>query len=330
MRFSNLQQKATKSTVDPGVPVLEQLKRREERLRESFDWYPRACQFVRDLCAQVKKGETPDLAPGELLAQELVEMSLEDNLPQDLLLQVLHRDGDESYLIANMVNVAACSVLVGATIGLPQENLVELGLAGLLHDIGTLRVPEEIAFKRETLSDEEWGVVRTYPYKSHAILNPLGGRYAYLAECVLHVMEKLDGSGYPQGLQGNAIHPYAQIIGLVDVYEAMTHSRPYRPKMLHFHAVKEMLKVYKHAFHRELFKALLTTFAFFPVASYVKLNSGAAGKVVQTYPEHPFRPKVAVVVDAQSKRVLVPRVIDLREQHVLYVVDAVAVETLPR
>jgi hypothetical protein len=66
------------------------------------------------------------------------------------------------------------------------------------------------------------------------------------------------------------------------------------------------------------------------VASYVKLNSGAVGEVIQTYPEHPFRPKVAVVVDAQGKRILVPRVIDLREQHVLYAVDAVAVESLPR
>ena len=330
MRFSILQQKAAKSTVDPGALVLEQLERREERLRESFNWYPRACQFLRDLCAQVKMGETPDLAPGELLVQELVEVSLEENLPQDLLRQVLHREEEESFLIANMVNVAACSLLVGATMGLPRENLVELGLAGLLHDIGKLRVPEEILFKRETLSDEERGAVRTYPYESHAILNPLGGNYDYLAECALHVMEKLDGSGYPQGLQGNAIHPYAQIMGLVDIYEAMTHNRPYRPKMLHFHAVKEMLRVYKHAFHRDLFKALITTFAFFPVASHVKLNSGAVGKVVKTHPEHPFRPKVAVVVDGQNRRVLVPRVLDLREQHALYVVDAVALETLPR
>jgi HD-GYP domain-containing protein (c-di-GMP phosphodiesterase class II) len=214
--------------------------------------------------------------------------------------------------------------------GLPRENLVELGLAGLLHDIGKLRVSEEILFKRETLSDEERGAVRTYPYESHAILNPLGGNYGYLAECALHVMEKLDGSGYPQGLQGNAIHPYAQIMGLVDIYEAMTHSRPYRPKMLHFHALKEMLRVYKRAFHRDIFKALMSTFAFFPLATYVKLNSGAVGKVVQTDPEHPFRPKVAVVVDGQNRRVLLPRVLDLREQHVLYVVEAVAVETLPR
>jgi len=330
MRFSILQERAAKSTDDPGASVLEHLEKREEKLRESSNWYPRACEFLRHFCAQVQKGETLDLGPGELLVQEFVDVIVEEDLPQDLLLQVLYREEEESFLIANMVNVAACSILVGATMGLPQENLVELGLAGLLHDIGKLRVPEEILFKKAPLSEEERGAIRTYPYESHAILNPLGGRYDYVGECALHVMEKLDGSGYPQGLQGNAIHPYAQIMGLVDVYEAMTHSRPFRPKMLHFHAVKEMLDVYKHAFHRELFKALLTRFAFFPVASYVKLNSGAAGKVIQTYPEHPFRPKVAVVVDVQNKRVLVPRVIDLREQHVLYVVDAMAAENLPR
>jgi len=330
MRFSILQQKAARSTADPGASVLEHLEKREEKLRESSNWYPRAYQFLRHLSTQVKNGDRPDLSPGELLVQELVEMTVEEGLPQDLLLLVLHREEEESFLIANMVNVAACSVLMGGAMGLPRENLLELSLAGLLHDIGKLRVPEEILFKKGPLTEEERGAIRTYPYESHAMLNPVGGNYGYLAECALHVMEKLDGSGYPQGLQGNAIHPYAQIMGLVDVYEAMTHSRPYRPKVLHFHAVKEMLKVYKHAFHRELFKTLLTTFAFFPVASYVKLNSGAVGKVIQTYPEHPFRPKVAVVVDAQGKTLLVPRVIDLREQHVLYVVDAVAVEALPR
>jgi HD-GYP domain-containing protein (c-di-GMP phosphodiesterase class II) len=220
---------------------------------------------------------------------------------------------------------------MGATMGLPRENLVELGLAGLLHDIGKLRVPEAILFKKEPLlSEEERGVIRTYPYESHAILNPLGGNYTSLAECVLHVMEKIDGSGYPQGLQGTAIHPYAQIIGLVDIYEAISHNRPYRSKMLHFHAVKEILKVYKHAFHHELFRSLLATFSFFPISSYVKLNSGAIGKVTETHPEYPFRPTVDVVLDAQKRRVPVRRVIDLREQQALCVVDAVAVETLPR
>ena len=202
MRFSILQQKAAKSTVDPGASVLEHLEKREEKLRESSNWYPRASQFLRHLCTQGKNSETPDLSPGELLVQELVEMSVEGDLPQDLLLQVLHREEEESFLIANMVNVAVCSVLVGATMGLPRENLVELGLAGLLHDIGKLRVPEEILFKKAPLSEEERGVIRTYPYESHAVLNPLAGSYGYLAECALHVMEKLDGSGYPQGLGG--------------------------------------------------------------------------------------------------------------------------------
>jgi HD-GYP domain-containing protein (c-di-GMP phosphodiesterase class II) len=330
MRFSILQHKAAKSTVDPGASVVKHLEKREEKLKESTNWYPRAFQFLRHLGGQVNQGETPDLSRGELLVQELVEMSGGEELAQDLLFQLLQREEDESFVIANMVNVAACSVLVGATMGFPRENLMELGLAGLFHDIGKLRIPGEILFKKEPLSEEERGVIRTCPYESHAVLNPLGGNYGYLAECALQAMEKLDGSGYPKGLQGNAIHPYAQIIGLVDVYEAMTHSRPYRPKMLHFHAIKEMLKVFKHAFHRQLFKALLTRFAFFPVASYVKLNSGAAGEVIQTYPEHPFRPKVAVVVDAQRTRLPVPRVIDLREQHVLCVMDAVAAETLPR
>lgn len=148
--------KAAERTVDPGAWVLEHLEKREGKLRESFNWYPRACSFSQPSLCPDEERRHPDPSPGELLFQEFVEVSVDEDLPQDLLFQVLHREEDESFLIANMMNVAACSVLVGA-MGLPRENLVELGLAGLLHDIGKLHVPDEILFKTAPLSQEERG-----------------------------------------------------------------------------------------------------------------------------------------------------------------------------
>ena len=191
-----------------------------------------------------------------------------------------------------------------------------------------IRVPEEILYKEATLKEPELAVLQKYPQDSFEILHGLGPKYHYLAECALHVNERLDGSGFPQGLQGDAINPYARIIGILELYEAMTHNRPQRQKFSHFEAVKEIIKTKKSAFQRELLKAFLKTFGIFPLHCLVKLNSGAIGRVIQTYEDQPLRPKIEVIVDAQQRTVKVPRSIDLREQQVLYIADALTEENI--
>jgi HD-GYP domain-containing protein (c-di-GMP phosphodiesterase class II) len=233
-----------------------------------------------------------------------------------------------SFLVNKAVNVTVFAIFMGDTLGLPKERLLELGLAALLHDIGKVRVPEEILYKEATLKDDELEVLRKYPHDSFDILHALGDKYHYLAECALHVNEKLDGSGFPQGLKGDAINPYARIIAILELYEAMTHNRPQRQKLTHFEAVKEIIKTKKSAFQLELLKAFLHTFGIFPLHCLVKLNSGAIGRVIQTHEEQPLRPKIEIIVDAQKKRVKVPRTIDLREQQVLYIADALTKENL--
>lgn len=148
MRFSILQQTAARDDGDSGASVLEQLERSEAKAVESFSWYPRAFQFVRHISGQVGNGEISDLSQGELLAKEIVELHLQGNLPQQLLVQVLHSEEEESFLLANMVNVAVYSVLVGSILGLSRETLVELGLAGLLRDIGHPAARDRVGTQR--------------------------------------------------------------------------------------------------------------------------------------------------------------------------------------
>ena len=184
-------------------------------------------------------------------------------------------------------------------------------------------------FKIGSLTAKEWEPLRSYPYDSFKILSALGDDYSYLAETAISVYERLDGSGYPNGLKGEEIHPYAQIIGLVDVYEAITHDRPYRKRFSHFEAIREILRAHKRAFRRDILKALLETLSLYPLQSYVKLNSGAIGRVVQTYREQPLRPKIQLIVDAQKRRVPVPRTLDLRDQALLHIAETISDDELP-
>jgi len=308
--------------------VIEDLSQEKSIQLDAKDWYQRTCRFIGDVFAKVRNQEKPNLTEGEALIEEIVQASLQGNLPQELLIMAQYGNATRSFLVNKAVNVTVFAIFMGDTLRLPKERLVELGLAALLHDIGKVRVPEEILYKEATLKDDELEVLRKYPHDSFDILHGLGDKYHYLAECALHVNEKLDGSGFPQGLKGDAINPYARIIGILELYEAMTHNRPQRQKLSHFEAVKEIIKTKKSAYQRELLKAFLNTFGIFPLHCLVKLNSGAVGRVIQTYEEQPLRPKIEIIVDAQNKRVKVPRTIDLREQQVLYIADALTEENL--
>ena len=328
LRFSDLDKKGARRQADADGSIIEDLSQQSTIKLDSKDWYQRACSFMGDVFAKVRNQEKPDLTEGEALIEEIVQACLQRSLPLELLIMAQYGNATNSFLVNKAVNVAVFSIFMGDTLKLPKERLLGLGLAALVHDIGKARVPEDIIYKEESLQANELSVLRKYPHDSFEILLGLGDKYHYLAECALHVNERLDGSGFPQGLKGDAINPYARIIGILELYEAMTHNRPQRKKFSHFEAVKEIIKTKKNAFQRELLKAFLNTFGIFPLHCLVKLNSGAVGRVIQTYEEQPLRPKIEIIVDAQNKRVKVPRTVDLREQQVLYIADALTEENL--
>ncbi|MES0397617.1 MAG: HD-GYP domain-containing protein, partial [Syntrophobacteria bacterium] len=314
VRFSDLEKKGAKKEAEPESSVFEDLSEEESPPLDANAWYQRACRFVEDVFGKARNKETPNLSEGEDLIEEIVQACLRGNLPQELLIKAQYGDETSSFLTNKAVNVTVFAIFMGDTLGLPKKRLVELGLAALLHDIGKIRVPDEILYKEESLNEDELTVLRKYPHDSFEILQGLGDKYQNLAECALHLNERLDGSGFPQGLEGEAINPYARILGILELYEAMTHNRPQRQKFTHFEAVKEIIKTKKTAFQRELLKAFLNTFGVFPLHCLVKLNSGAIGRVIQTYAEQPLRPNIEIIVDAQDRPVKVPRTIDLREQ----------------
>jgi HD-GYP domain-containing protein (c-di-GMP phosphodiesterase class II) len=196
-------------------------------------------------------------------------------------------------------------------------------MAGLLHDVGMSIIPENILFKKEKLNGSEEKLFMQRPNFSHKILQSLGHKYAYLAECAVQVYERIDGTGHPRGLKADEIHEYAQIIGLLDMYESKIHSRPHREKATPFAAIKEIINTSKHKFQQKYLKAHLSIFTAFPVHSYVRLNSDAIGKVIETYPDQPLRPKIQIIYDSQKRKVLTKKFVSLPEDPLLHIIDSV-------
>lgn len=140
---------------------------------------------------------------------------------------------------------------MGEELGYDKDNVKELELAGLMHDIGKITVPDGILYKPGKLTDEEWKVMKNHTINGYNILRS-ADKYSRLAEYALSHHERYDGKGYPNGLMGDEIPLFARIISIADSYEAMTADRPYRKSLGHEYAVEELRRCSGTQFDPEL------------------------------------------------------------------------------
>ncbi len=139
-------------------------------------------------------------------------------------------EAKDAYTRGHSERVGACSRALGAALGLPTADAEAIAQAGLLHDIGKIGVPEAVLRKAGPLTESEWSVMRRHPLVGAQIVAP----FDFLASGALiirHHHERWDGSGYPDGLSGEAIPLGARIVAVADVYDALTSARPYRPAL---------------------------------------------------------------------------------------------------
>ncbi len=226
-------------------------------------------------------------------------------------------------LAAQSVNVCVYALMLGKGVNYSRKQLIELGITALLHDIGMIFIPQEIVEKNEKLTASEIEKIRKHPYYTYKILQTLGEKYSWIAKVAYQEQEREGGQGYPRGLKGDEIHDYAKIIGVVDVYEALTHHRPQRKGYMPHEAVKLILGTQKDLFSNEVKRLLLTKLSCFPMGSYVKLNSKAICKVIEINEDSPLRPTIEILFDSQRRKLSKKKVIDLADAPLLYVTGTV-------
>jgi putative two-component system response regulator len=136
-------------------------------------------------------------------------------------------EAKDPYTKGHCDRLAKYSVAIAERMGLPQEQRVALRRAGVVHDIGKTAVPEQILVKRGPLTDFEWTVMRQHPVVGERICAPLKS-FRQVLPIIRHHHEKLDGTGYPDGLKGDQIPLTARILQITDIYDALTTDRSYR------------------------------------------------------------------------------------------------------
>lgn len=225
---------------------------------------------------------------------------------------------EEDYLYCHVVNVCLLSIEIGLGLGYERSRLVELGIASFLHDIGITKYMD-IINKSEKLNEEDYNKVKEHPKYGIEILNKLDKGFPKgVFDVVEQEHERIDGSGYPKGTKDDEIAEYAQIVGLVDVYEAMIHKRPYRNKHTPSETINKIL-TNKNAFGYKIIKNLIERIGIFPLGSLVRLNTQEIGVVFKDNLKSPLRPVVNIIYDNNGKELKQPKQIDLSNNPVIYI-----------
>ncbi len=200
----------------------------------------------------------------------------------------------DEYTFKHSVDVATMAMVVAKKMGMTEEEVHDIGVAGLLHDIGKSQIPSEILNKPGRLTEEEFALMKQHPLMGYNLLKENPGISETIKCAVLQHHEKINGQGYPMGMEASRISAFAKILTVVDIYDALVTERPYKAAFSQRDAV-EMLMAMTYELDMDALKGFLGSVILYPVGCIVELSNGERAKVVENYPDYILRPKVVEI-----------------------------------
>lgn len=265
-------------------------------------------EAVASMFQEARMGKAID-AELALPVVEEIAASVARNPGAIISLARLKTSNDYTY----MHSVAVCALMVALSkqLNLDQQMTREAGLAGLLHDLGKAMIPNEILNKPGKLTDAEFDIIKTHPAEGHKLLLEGRGVGEVPLDVCLHHHEKIDGSGYPGRLAGDQISQLAKMGAVCDVYDAITSNRPYKAGWDPAESLRKMAEWTKGHFDEVVFQAFVKSIGIYPIGSFVRLESGRLGVVIEQSQKSLLTPKVKVFFSTKAQAYIKPEVVDL-------------------
>jgi len=265
---------------------------------------------IRLLLQKLTRGGTldPDLLRG-IIADLFRRM---DAQPLPDFLDLTSRVRTKRYLSRHCLNVTKLAMVLARSLGLPREEVELVAVCALLHDVGMMKVKEEVFTKHAALDQEEWDQVKGHPVEGALLLTKEVMLRDVVARVALEHHERPDGTGYPAGKKAGETHLYARLINVVDTYGAMVSPRAHRLPLLPYQAMRIVMDSgARGMLDWEIVQAFVRALSIYPVGSWVRMEGGEIARVVRASPEIPEKPVISVIADAQRNVLSVPVEIDL-------------------
>ena len=252
-----------------------------------------AISFLSDIFA-IASGQYGDASIASMTVKQL------DNVVEQLvaslskerrsLININDLKSYDEYTYHHSLSVAVVSIAIAQQLGFSKKDLTQIGKCAMMHDIGKTRIPIELINKTSSLNADEFAIVKTHSEEGFRYLSDKGIGDEELWTAVMHHHEKMDGSGYPDGLANADIPIISRIIAVADVYDALTSFRPYRKPTQPIEALELIMGGASDVFDFDIVKAFLDIMEPYPVGCLIELSNGKICTVISS--EFPMRPVV--------------------------------------
>jgi putative nucleotidyltransferase with HDIG domain len=222
----------------------------------------------------------------------------------------------DDYTYMHSVAVCALMVALARQLGQDEATTRELGMAGLLHDLGKALMPMDVMNKPGKLTDEEFAIIKSHPEAGHKMLLEGSGVGEIPLDVVLHHHEKMDGSGYPKRFKADQISLYAKMGAVCDVYDAITSNRPYKAGWDPAESIRKMAEWCNGHFDERVFQAFVKCLGIYPIGALVRLASGRLGVVMEQSEHSLLTPIVKVFFSTKARTHIAPEIVDLSHPRV--------------
>lgn len=298
----------------PRVPMKEEVVR-ARKLQE------KSKAAVTSMFQEARMGKALNVEDALPLVDE-INQSVSRN--PEAFLNISRLKDKDNYTYLHSVAVCALMIALSKQMGLSAAEVQNAGMAGLLHDVGKALIPDAVLNKPGKLTDEEFEIIKAHPLRGWEVLNISNGANAYALDVVLHHHERVDGTGYPERISGDALSLFARMGAVCDVYDALTSNRCYKAGWEPAEALRKMAEWRNGHFDEQIFHAFVKTIGIYPTGTLVKLKSGRLAVVTEQNEHSLLTPMVKAFFSTKSNEPIMPEMINLTKSS-----DAIANVEMP-
>jgi len=266
---------------------------------------------IYSIMDDVRIGRSIDTATAKKVVSEMVESIIRN---PDALVCLNQLKNKDEYTALHSLRVCILALAFGRHLEFSIDELNVLGVGALLHDVGKMKVPNEILNKPGKLTDQEFDLMKSHVPRGVEILERTKGIPVASIEVARSHHERFDGSGYASGLKGDQIGLFGQIGAIVDCYDAITSDRAYHTGLSAHDALRKLYEWRHKDFQPILVEQFIQCMGIYPIGSLVEMSTGSIGVVVSVNRLRRLRPRVALVLDAEKRPLTQTKIIDLMSQ----------------
>lgn len=280
----------------------------EDELENARRIQTKATEVVTSMFNEVRMGKALQAQNAIPLANEIY-LSVVRNPSALISLTRLKTKDDYTYM--HSVAVCALMIALGRKMGIDEDTVKSLGMAGLLHDVGKMAIPDLILNKPGKLTNEEFGLVKSHPERGWEMLKESDDVDDIARDVCLHHHERVDGTGYPEKLSADNLSLFAKMGSVCDVYDAITSNRSYKDGWSPAESIRKMASWKNGHFDESVFNAFVSTVGIYPAGTLIKLSSGRLGVVTDQSSQSLLKPEVKVFYSTTTKAHVSPKILNL-------------------